>query len=156
MFSSSELKILSFIGKGSDTAPSLIERTDLARSQVYKILNSLRKDEVLHRKRGKVILENKTHITLLVSVLHTSYECEALSNHGLDILAELTVSRSVKELSQSLDIHQTTVNEKVREMMSAGMIDKRGVKYSLNAEQWPELKDLAISYSLYRKYNRPA
>ena len=156
MFSSSELKILSHIGNGSDTAPSLIEKTDLARSQVYKILNSLRKDEVLRRKSGKVILENKTHITILVNVLHASREYETLSNHGLDILAELTVPRSVRELSMSLNIHQTTVNENIRGMMSAGMVEKKGVKYSLNAELWPELKDLAISYSLYRKYNVPA
>ncbi|MCL1984141.1 MAG: hypothetical protein FWG58_01925 [Methanomassiliicoccaceae archaeon] len=157
MFSETELKILSDISRGNDTVPRLIENTGRSRAQIYKVLNSLRKKKTLRLDEGRIILENKTHISLLINVLrrlHRSYG--TISNDGMDIIAELTVGPvSVKELTERTGINQRTVSRKISKMASMSMVRKNDGKYSLNQRAWPDLYELAASYHSYLKNNDP-
>jgi predicted transcriptional regulator len=156
MYSKTELKMLSDIGRGHDTVPSLIASMGTTRAQVYKILSSLRKKEILHTKKGKVILERKTHVALLMRTLRNSMMSYVpLSGNGMDILTELTEPRTVKELSESLNIHQTTVSEKIRQLSSLSMIWKEGTKYYVNLKLWPDLPELIHAYRSYHRNNDP-
>ena len=156
MYSKTELKMLSDISRGHDTVPSLIESMGTTRAQTYKVLQSLRKKEILHTKKGNVVLERKTHVTLLMRTLRCSRSSYVpLSNSGLDILAELTAPRTVRELSEALNVHQTTISEKIREMSAISMVGKDGTKYYLNRKLWPELPELTHAYRSYEKNNDP-
>ena len=152
MFSKTELKMLSDVGRGSDTIESLIGTSEISWSQVYKTVRSLKKKDVLRASEGKVFAENKTHVALLMNVLRSSHDSyHALSDRGLDILAELIVPHTMKELSETLEMHQTTVSRKLKDLRSLSMIGKENGKYFLNRKFWPELLELAESYSSYKK-----
>ena len=157
MFSNSELKMLFDVSKGSDTPFSLTEIGNRTISQTYKILRSLRGKEVLRLEEGNVIIEDKTHIMLLLNILrrlHGSYE--AVSNCGTEVLAELAASSlSINELTERIAVDRTTVSRKIKRMMSRSMVVNGNGKYSLNLQVWPELAEFAVSYSLYRKNNDP-
>ena len=155
MLSSSELKMLSEVNKGNNTPFSLTETENKTKAQIYKVLKSLRKKEILRLEEGKVIIEDKTHIILLLNVLrrlHGSYE--ALSNSGTEILAELaTAPLSINELTERIGVDRTTISRKIKKMESRSMVIKENREYSLNREVWPDLSEFAISYSLYLKNN---
>ena len=152
MFSKSELKMLSDISRGNDTIGSLIETSEISWSQVYKTVRSLKKKEVLQAIGGKVFVENKTHVALLMNILRSSHDSyDTLSDRGLDILAELIVPHTIKELSESLEMHQTTVSRKLKDLCSLSMVRKENGKYFLNRKFWPELLELAEAYSSYKK-----
>lgn len=156
MLSKTEMKMLSDISRGNSTVSSLITTEDITRSQIYSVLRSLREKQILHLDQGKITLENKTHIALLMKVLRSSYgSYGALSNNGMDILAELRTPRTVRELSERLGIHQTTVSEKIRELMRLSMIKKDEDRYSINRQLWPDLPELAEAYFSYVKNNDP-
>jgi len=156
MFSKAELKLLSDISRGNDTTSSLIRTADISAAQIYSLLGSLRKKEILRLENGKIILENKTHITLLVNILHRSYgSYEPLSGHGMDILGELMAPRTAEELAERLEIHQTTVSRKIREMMNLSMIRKERGKFFINRQLWQDLPDLADAFVSYKKNNDP-
>jgi len=157
MFSNSELKILLDIGKGRDTAISLAEAEGRTKAQIYKTLRSLREKGVLRSERGKLTIEDKTHISLLINILrrlHGSYG--PISNDGTEILAELAASpRSIDELAYLIGTDRTTVSRKMKMMVSRSMVEKENGKYSMNLQVWPDLAEFALSYSLYRKNNDP-
>ena len=155
MFSNSELKMLSEVSKGSNTPFSLTETENRTKAQIYKVLKSLRKKEILRLEEGRVIIEDKTHIILLLNVLrrlHGSYE--ALSNGGTEITAELAIApMSIIELTERIGVDRTTVSRKIKKMESRSMVIRENGKYSLNREVWPDLAEFAVSYSLYLKNN---
>jgi len=157
MFSNSELKMLFDVSKGSDTSSSLMEMGNKTKAQIYKVLKSLREKEVLRLERGKVTVEDKTHLIILLNILrrlHGSYD--PISNGGTEILAELATSpRFVNELAERIGYDRTTVSRKIKKMESRSMVIKEGGKYSLNRQVWPDLEEFATSYSLYRKNNDP-
>jgi len=154
MYSKTELKMLSDISRGYDTVPSLIGSMGITRAQAYKVLRSLREKEILCTKKGSIVLERKTHVALLMRTLRSSRGSYVpLSNNGIDILAELNVPRTVKELSESLNIHQTTISEKIREMSALSMVRKEGTKYYVNQKIWPDLTELTHACHSYRRNN---
>jgi predicted transcriptional regulator len=135
----------------------LTEAENRTKAQIYKVLKSLREKETLRLEEGKIIIEDKTHIILLLNVLrrlHGSYE--PVSNGGTEILAELaTAPRSVNELAERVGVDRTTVSRKIKKMESRSMVDKDNGKYSINEGVWPDMEEFAKAYSQYRKNNDP-
>jgi len=157
MLSNSELKMLFDVSKGNDTPLSLTESGNRTKAQIYKILRPLREKEILRLDDGRVTIEDKTHIILLLNVLrrlHGSYG--TISGDGMDIIAELaTAPRSIKELAERIGVDRSTVSRKINEMGSRSMVIAENGKYYLNRHVWPDLAEFAVSYSLYRKNNDP-
>lgn len=157
MFSNSELKMLSEVGKGADTPSHLADAENRTKAQIYKVLGSLCSKGVLRLEKGKITIEDKTHAVLLLNVLrrlHGSYE--TLSNDGTEIISELAATpRSVNELAERIGADRSTVSRKIKKMESRSMVVKENGKYSLNRQVWPDLTEFAVSYSLYRKNSDP-
>jgi predicted transcriptional regulator len=156
MFSTAELNALSKICRGSDTVRSLEEAMGVTRAQVYWILRSLKKKGILHLNEGRIVIESKTHVALLVNVLRRSNESyKVLSGRGMDVLSELVMPRTVVELSETMGVHQTTISAQIKKMMSLSMLRRDGARYSINEPLWSELAGLAAAYRSYNESNDP-
>jgi len=153
MFTESELKVLNQINRGNSTVEGIADALKLTKRQTYRLVKSLTDKETIRKKEGNIVLEKKTHITFLVKVLEASeIFCKILSDSGLDILGELNEERTMKELTQCLGIHQSTVSRKLSQMTVLSMVHKQGTRYFINPHR-RELIDLSDSYRAYKKTN---
>ena len=154
MFSNGEMEVLSAISLGNDNIRQISENVGKSIPQVYRLVDSLRNMNAVHLSDGVVIPERKTHIALLLDILRNSdYAKVSLSGYGLDILTTLTKPMKVADISSNLNLHQTSVSKKIKQLDKIGMIKKEGRTYVINDRLWPDLRPMIDAYAEYKKTN---
>lgn len=153
MFSKNEMKALQHISRGIDRVTDIAEAMGISASRVYRVVASLNKKGVVHLENGTVVPERQPYLSMLLTILRDSeYSAEALSGNGMEILAEMTVPRTVTELSVSLEEDRRTVLSRLTTMRKVSMVVKNGNKYDINRKIWPELVEVANEYQTYREH----
>jgi len=150
MFSVGEMEVLQCVSRGTRTVQMISEETGKDTSQTYRIVQSLRSKDVLILSDGKVSPSRKTHIVLLLDILGNSvYSATALGGIGIELLIEFRDPQSVKDVCNKIGRSKSAVSRKLSQMLSIGMLWKKGTKYTINDSLWPELRYLADECAAY-------
>lgn len=151
-YSRSELHLLSEYSRGTDGIKDLSVKLKISITQTYRVIESLRKKNVVVLKNGKIVNENRTHIILLLNILRNSEDAYIpLSDRGMEIMMMMKEPVTMREIACGTGLNVSTVSRKIRQMSGLSMIVRDGMKYSLNYKVWNELSDL---FSETEKYER--
>jgi len=130
------------------------EETGKDISQIYRIVQSLHSKDVLILSDGKVSPSRKTHIVLLLDVLGDSeYSATALGGIGIELLIEFRDPQNVKSVCKKIGRSKSAVSRKMNQMLSIGMLWKKGTEYTINDSLWPKLRSLADECAAYINTN---
>lgn len=156
MLSKNEMKALINVNDGADDVQTLSGVMEISRPQTYKIVKSLSEKDLAELKHGRIILDNKPHIAILLEIIQDiPTSVEVLADSGLDIIGNLKEPHTVSEISDITGLHQTTITRKIDGMRRRGMLRKNNSTYSINRDIWPKLYDFACAYESYRRTSDP-
>jgi len=154
MISKREMHVLSEMSSGEEDVLVIAEALNMSRSQIYRVVGSLREKDVVKLNERRLTLCRGAYQALLSTVLHYSFGArDILADSGLEVLAEMAEPKTVSEIAAATEIHQTTVSRKITDMRRLGMVRKSGTKYYVNHEYWPNLRELAEAYKAYKMTN---
>ena len=147
MISNIELRLLKEIGSGKSTINELIMNLGLSKSQIYRILKSLEKKDIIKDKRPKIILKNETYIALLMQLLIKNPKViDILSDSGISILIETIKGGSVKEISRITGFKDAIIYRKLKKALSLSINKKNKDKFTFNQDLWQNLKEFLLEY----------
>ncbi|MFA5452152.1 MAG: hypothetical protein WC248_01060 [Candidatus Methanomethylophilaceae archaeon] len=149
-YSRSELHLLSEYSRGTDGVEGLSVKLKVSVTQIYRIIESLRKKNVIILKNGKIVNENRTHIVLLLNILRDSEDAYIpLSDRGMEIMMVMKEPVTMKEIAYATRLNVSTVSRKIKQMFGRSMVIRDGMKYSLNNKVWNELSELCSETEKY-------
>ena len=150
MYSISEMKLLSNVGKGIVNIAELSETMELSKVQIYRTVAALEKKGAVRYEEGEIIFQEQPHLYTLVNTMHdASSAITLLAGNGIDIIREMREPGTAAEVAERLGISQRTVSRSIKRMRNVGMLSKNGDRYMINEKMWPELLQLADRYADY-------
>lgn len=136
-----QLEVLRAILKGNTTPQSVAIAIQKDVSQVYRHIKQLKEKDILKQQKELSIV-NHTHLAQLAQILNSNPQIiPILADSGIDILTAIKdYAKSVKEITDKLNIKKSTVFDTLNQARKLNMIAKSSTKYKVNSAIWPELK----------------
>lgn len=153
MFTKSQLKVLSSVSEGCDNPAKVSESTGISLTQVYRVVNDLRRIDLLEDSRTLTLKRTPmtSSLTKLLQSVPDVYM--PLSSNGAEILAALDVPRTVPEICQRSGLELSRTYTKMRELHRRSMVAKQGHRYSVNERIWPMLVPFLNDYRRFLEIN---
>ncbi len=149
-YSRSELQLLSEYSRGADEIEELSAKLGVSITQIYRIVESLSRKNVIILKNRKIVNENRTHIVLLLNVLRGSEDAYIpLSDRGIEMIMVMRRPVTMKEISCVTGSSVSTVSRKIKQMIGLSMVICKDRLYSLNNSVWGELNELCSEIESY-------
>jgi predicted transcriptional regulator len=120
------------------------------KSQVYKILNSLIKKNMVYKDKLGYKLENHKFVFILSNIIKTSPKIiNYLSDSKLLILLNLISYTTIKEICRKTDLSKVYVSKFIKSAYYSSILLKNKNKYSINKIHWSELISFLYEYNTF-------
>lgn len=146
-YTKSELEVFKNIGNGENSIKQL--SVNKSKKQLYKIINSLFKKNMLEKNNNLFELKKISHIKLLFSVLTENPNLiPILADSGIKILSCLIEEKSILEMEKEVFLKKSIIYRKLKQMINLSLITKT-TNYKLNKKIWPNLIEYLIEAKKY-------
>ena len=151
-FSQTELKTISELGKGNTAIAGLAKALQISKSQAYRVIRKLAEKGILTLSRRTLLLEQKTHVNLLLKLLAKAANLsEPLSGTGLCVYTALLQPKKLSELIRETGLHKTTILKKIRQGKKMSLLLTENKRYRINEKIWPDAKETLEEIKKYEQ-----
>ena len=153
MFTKTQLRVLISVSEGCDTHGKVSESTGISLTQTYRVVNDLRKMDLLDDAKTLSIKRTPMASSLTKLLQSVSDVYLPLSSNGAEILASLDEPRTVPEICERTGLELSRTYTKMKELHRRSMVTKQGHMYSVNGKVWPELIPFLEDYRRFLDVN---
>jgi len=150
IFSITELKVISELGKGNREIIKIAKALKISSSQVYRIAQKLCQKDMVNLSEGVLQPEMKTHINMLLTLLSKAANLSSpLSGTGLEIYQAIIAPKTIKGIEKETGLHKTTVLKKIKQGRKMSLLLIENKMYRINEKIWPDAKECFIELKKY-------
>lgn len=153
-FSKTELRVLEQVALGKKQVSEVAVALNKDKSQIYRIIRSLKKKGFAELKDKEIKPFQATHVQILLQELSRQPSfIDHLSGCGIAFYTFILEPKTVAEIIIGTDIKRSTIFYKLKKALRNSFIKTLGNKYQFNGKFWPKIKEFLIELKKYGETN---